>query len=115
MLCYASQPTGVYALQQPNESNGVKSDEEAEVLDGGLGMFDDAPGGGGGVQWQPPQGAQRPKPRKLTGPWGEYSGATVAAAPKGPKKRPGGFCMVWRFDNACTMLLNVGSTRVSEP
>lgn len=52
-------------------------------------MFDDEPVEGAGVPWQAPQGAQRPKPRKLTGPWGEYSGATVATAPKAPKKRPG--------------------------
>ena len=75
--------------QEQSDRARPKEEEEAEALEGGLGMFEDEPGDGGGVQWQPPQGGQRPKPRKLTGPWGDYSGATVATAPKGPKKKPG--------------------------
>lgn len=87
--------------QQQQQSNGVKAEEEAEGLEGGLGMFDDEAGEGVGVQWQAPQGAQRPKPRKLTGPWGEYSGATVAPQ-KGPKKKPGMMYDIW--SRTCTFI-----------
>lgn len=72
-------------------------------------MFGDESGEGGGVQWQAPRGGQRPQPRKLTGPWGEYSGATVASAPKGPKKKPGeSFCNV--CTEWCTLTAVTGLT-----
>ena len=64
------------------------SDPDDDGIAGGLGMFEDEDGKGEG--WAAPQIAQKPKPKKLTGPWGDYGGAaTGAAAQKGSKKRPG--------------------------
>lgn len=56
-------------------------------MEGGMGMFDAEEGGPEGVQWAALQVAQRPKPRTLTGPWGDYS--APAAPQKGAKKKPG--------------------------
>lgn len=55
---------------------------------GGLGMFEEDQGKAD--SWTAPQSNQRPKPKKLTGPWGDYGGpAAGPTAQKAGKKRPG--------------------------
>ena len=78
----------------PCVQNGAQSgqassiDADDDVMAGGLGMFEDEEGKD--ESWAAPQSTQKPKPKKLTGPWGDYgTPAAGSATHKAGKKRPG--------------------------
>lgn len=75
-------------MQNGAQSGQANSVEDDDIMAGGLGMFEEEQGKDD--SWTAPQGNQRPKPKKLTGPWGEYGGpAAGPTAQKAGKKRPG--------------------------
>ena len=78
-----------YCMQNGAQSGQASSTEaDDDVMAGGLGMFEDEEGKD--ESWAPPQSTQKPKPKKLTGPWGDYSTPAAGSAPhKAGKKRPG--------------------------
>jgi len=68
-------------------SQATQADADDDGIAGCLGMFEDEEGKD--ESWAAPQSSQKPKPKKLTGPWGEYGAPPAGAAQKGGKKRPG--------------------------
>lgn len=71
---------------QSGQASSTAADDD--VMAGGLGMFEDEEGKG--ESWAAPQSTQKPKPKKLTGPWGDYGTPAAGSAPhKAGKKRPG--------------------------
>ena len=71
---------------QSGQASSTEADDD--VMAGGLGMFEDEEGKG--ESWAAPQSTQKPKPKKLTGPWGDYGTPAAGSAPhKAGKKRPG--------------------------
>lgn len=78
------------SCMQNGALSGRASSAEADddVMAGGLGMFEDEEGKD--ESWAAPQSSQKPKPKKLTGPWGDYGTPAAGSAPhKAGKKRPG--------------------------
>ena len=75
------------ALADAAATAGSPEEQEEDVMAGGLGMFEDEEGKD--ESWTALQTGQRPQPKKLTGPWGEYGGSAGRAQQKGGKKRPG--------------------------
>lgn len=75
--------------EQARQAGPAEPDDAADdVMAGGLGMFEDEQGKD--ESWAAPQSSHKPKPKKLTGPWGEYgTPAAGSAAHKAGKKRPG--------------------------
>ena len=75
--------------EQAMQAGPAEADDDADdVMSGGLGMFEEEQGKD--ESWAAPHTSQKPKPKKLTGPWGEYgTPAAGSAAQKAGKKRPG--------------------------
>lgn len=74
-------------VQEAEPSQHQKPDAEDDSIAGGLGMFEDEEGKDG--SWAAPTTSQKPKPKKLTGPWGEYGTPAGGPVKKGGKKLPG--------------------------
>ncbi|DBA76164.1 TPA: hypothetical protein ACH3X1_009895 [Trebouxia sp. C0004] len=75
-------------LQRDTEACQAKAtDADDDSIAGGLGLFEDEEGKDD--SWAGPQATQKPKPKKLTGPWGEYGTPAGGTNKKGGKKLPG--------------------------
>lgn len=75
-------------MQNGAQSRQASSADDDDVMAGGLGMFEEEQGKD--ESWAAPQSMQKAKPKKLTGPWGDYGGpAGGPAPPRTGKKRPG--------------------------
>lgn len=77
----------VCPVQEAEPIQHQKPDAEEDSIAGGLGLFEDEEGKDG--SWAGPTTSQKPKPKKLTGPWGEYGTPAGGPAKKGSKKLPG--------------------------
>ena len=77
-----------WCLQNGAQTGQARSAEDDDVMAGGLGMFEGQQGKD--ESWTAPQSMQKPMPKKLTGPWGDYGvPASGSAAQKAGKKRAG--------------------------
>ncbi len=74
-------------MQEIKAGQAKATDADDDSIAGGLGLFEDEEGKDD--SWAAPQATQKPKPKKLTGPWGEYGTPAGATTKKGGKKLPG--------------------------